>query len=837
MHRIAPVIQIAVLAVVMAGVAPTAAPDEPTPTAVAAPSPLPSPAPVVSESEIVPIRNPIADSERESGESTASDLEARRTAIDRRIQGFTERLQAAAPGTVAVDEIDIDIVKALEGEQTALADALARFDSASAADESTIRWQEVELHGEALKRLVLLRKKSRDSFSENRRRALVSFDREGLQQARREVRTVSLWARYHVLLRQHEIDDVPQMAHDLFAVGTALSRLVLVIAVLATALWVRQRWRGWFEQLRTAAFRSLGSVASKRRVQRVFRWCETAAPWTLFLITIAAVKWALGPAAAITEISVLIRLLILFGVYRLATDVLATMLVNIAVHYGLEATDDRRAMLLRSVRMILRVATILVLITLVSRGMGQGFLSTLVMKFAWVVVLVAVLVELFRWRSVMIDTYLKMQPTGRLAETLGATRSRWYGVFLAPAAVGWLAGRGAATVTREFALGFEQTQKALAFVFRQRVQRRAERQGYAEGDVAELPEGLIEVFGEEAVAAGPLVVPNFPELGELHEILTAWRDTGARGSYLLTGERGIGKTTWLNQIRRDDLEIQRITLGRRVTDSSDLCTRLAELLEVDAGPEAGPRELGRALYSGPKRVVVLDMAQHLFLASVGGYEAFSGFATLVNRTCNNVFWLCSMSAYAWRHLRAVRSDATVFRTRCHLEGWSDGQIAELIRTRCAASGLRFNYADLVVDRLEGVSMRSSVVETEEGYTRLLWDYSDGNPRAALHFFLRSLDPDTGAGVRVRLFKAPDVELLEDGGQDGLFVLAAIVTHESISLDDLIKVTRFDRVQCFIHLDRLLELGAITLENEMYRISTNWHRAAVRLLRRRNLLPV
>ncbi|MCJ7755885.1 MAG: hypothetical protein MUP13_15095 [Thermoanaerobaculales bacterium] len=118
----------------------------------------------------------------------------------------------------------------------------------------------------------------------------------------------------------------------------------------------------------------------------------------------------------------------------------------------------------------------------------------------------------------------------------------------------------------------------------------------------------------------------------------------------------------------------------------------------------------------------------------------------------------------------------------------------------------------------------------------MWDYSDGNPRAALHFFLRSLDPDRGNSVRVRLFKAPDIELLEDGGQDGLFVLAAIVTHESISLDDLIEVTRFDRVQSFIHLDRLLELGAITLDNEMYRVSTTWHRAAVRLLRRRNLLP-
>ncbi|MCJ7755189.1 MAG: ATP-binding protein, partial [Thermoanaerobaculales bacterium] len=698
------------------------------------------------------------------------------------------------------------------------------------------RWQAVELHGVALKQLVRLRSTARDSFSEEHRRALLSFDRMGLQQAERERRTVSLMVRYHVSSRRHSIDEVPQMARDLFRVGAALARLVLVALVLAAALWARRRWRGWLERLRTTTFRSLTSVAGKRRAQRVFRWCETIGPWVLFLITIAVLRWALGPAAAITEINAVLTVLTIFGAYRLAIDVVATMFVNIAVHYGLDATDTRRAMLLRSVRLVLRVATILVVIRLVSGEMGQGFLGTLVTKFAWVIVLAAVLVELFRWRGVMIETFLKLQPTGRLADTLRDTRSRWYGAFLAPAAFAWLAGRGAATVVREFALGFEQTQKALAFLFRQRVQRQAEKQGYAEGDVGELPEELVETFGEEAIEAGPLVVANFPGMEELHGILTTWRDTGSRGSYLLTGERGIGKTTWLNQIRRKDLEIQRIVLGHRVTDAADLCGRLSELLEVDAGPDPGPRELGRALYCGPKRVVVLDMAQHLFLANVGGYDAFSAFATLVNRTCNNVFWLCSMSAYAWRHLRAVRPDATVFRTRRHLVGWSDEQITALIRARCATSGVRFNYGDLVVDRLEGVSVRSRLIESEEGYSRLLWDYSDGNPRAALHFFLRSLDPDRGKSVRVRLFKAPDIELLEDGGQDGLFVLAAIVTHESICLDDLVEVTRFDRVQSFIHIDRLLELGAITLDNEMYRVSTTWHRAAVRLLRRRNLLP-
>ncbi len=825
-----------VVAALMIGIAPLGFGDEPTPGAEGTSQPIVVATPIADGTEAIVAPTPASEPESGSLGPDATDLDAVQADLARRIQALADRLSAATPGTAEVDEIDLELIAILDIEKAELSGALDRFRGASGTADSDLRWRAVEVHGTAAVRLMRLRTAASDSFTEGYRRSLLSFGREGFRQAVREAHTASLLARYHFASRRHSIDEVPQLAHDLFRVGAAFSRLLLVTAVLVCALWVRRRWRGWLERLRTSTFRSLAAVASKRRVQRLFRWVETIGPWALFLITVSALRWALGPVARSGEINALLTLLTIFGIYRLTIDVVATAFVNAAVHYGLETTNERRKMLQRSIRLVLRVATVLVLIRLVSRALGQGFIATMVVKFSWLVVLAAVLVELFRWRGVMVETFLRLQPTGRLADALRANQSRWYGAFLAPGAFVWLAGHGAATVARDFALGFEQTQKALAFLFRQRVERQAAKLGYAEGDVAELPEGLIEAFREEPIESGPLVVSNFPGVSELQEILTSWSGSGTRGSYLLTGERGIGKTSWLNQIRRDDLEIRRILLGRRVTDPADLCARLGELLEVDAGPDAGPRELGRALYNGPKRVVVLDMSQHLFLTDVGGYEAFKAFANLVNRTCNNVFWLCSMSAYAWRHLRAVRPDATVFRTRHHLTGWSEEQISELIRTRCAASGVQFNYADLVVDRLEGVSVGSSVIESADGYSRLLWDYSDGNPRAALHFFLRSLDPERSGRVRVRLFKAPDVGLLEDGGQDGLFVLAAIVTHESISLDDLIEVTRFDRSQCFIHLDRLLEVGAINLDNEMYRVSTTWHRAAVRLLRRRNLLP-
>ncbi len=563
MILISSLLRATLLAVVVIGIAPFCGGDELTPTAASTPTtataltpaPLPADDPDVADTVAA---TPTAVPDTESVETGATDLEAMDAEIDLRIQSLADRLSAATPETVEVDQIDVDLVAFLDQEKARLSDALSRFEEGSGTGDAELRWRAVTVHGNAVLRLVELRMAARDSFTEEHRRALLSFGRAGLHQAAREARTGVLLAHYHLALRRHSIDEVPAMARDLFKVGATLSRLLLVAAVLVFALWVRRRWRGWLERVRTSTFRSLSRVGSKRRAQRVFRWCETIGPWALFLITITALRWALGPAARAGEIDALLTLLTIYGIYRLAIDVVASAFVNAAMHYGLETTDERRTMLLRSIRLVLRVAMILLLIHLASRALGQGFMVTMIVKFSWLVVMAAMLVELFRWRNVMVETFLTLQPKGRLADTLRASRSRWYGAFLAPAAFVWLAGHGAATVAREFALGFEETQKALAFLFRQRVQRQAEKQGYAEGIVAELPESLIEAFREEPIASGPLVVSNFPGLDELHEILTTWRESGVRGSYLLTGERGIGKTSWLNQIRRKDLEIQRI---------------------------------------------------------------------------------------------------------------------------------------------------------------------------------------------------------------------------------------------------------------------------------------
>jgi hypothetical protein len=725
-----------------------------------------------------------------------------------------------------------------------IADEVARLRQDQAEIERTVersrglgaeqRWAAVERWGLVVERLDAARLEALAKLTDATRGEVLGIGREGIAQLGREALQLVLSARLYAARRLHDLDRVPAFLRDVFAVGGATYVLLRVAGVLFAGWMLARRGRRLREVTRRFLFGLARSARGRRRAEALGAALGVVAPWSLFLAVLWALGWALGPAAAGPELRVLLRIALLYGVYRLSIDVGFEIIVRLARRYRLQLDPERTRKLLRSVRTMMRVFIgIAVLLVLSAQFLGRGYLYHLVVRLAWVVVLVAAVRVLASWRSVIADAYLEVGPTGRLAELVRRTRDHWYGVFVAATSFGWLAGRAAIVLGRDFAMGFDQTRRALAFLFRRRIERQAERLGYAEVDVESLPGHVRDAFTEDPVSDGPRVTDRFPGLDRLTRAIEAWRGGSTGGSFLLTGERGTGKTSWLARARAgtDSLPVSDVVLRDRAHGEAEL----ARALSPGGSSADGLDALRERLLAEPPRVIVVDLGQNLFLGTVGGYQAFESFASLVEATSRNVFWLCSISAFAWEHVAAVRPDLTVFRHHQELQPWSEEEIRELIRTRTAASGLRLTYDDLFLDRMEGVSAGERVLQTEEGYTRLLWDYSDGNPRVALHYWLRSLVLESPSQARVRLFRAPPIEELARVGEMGLFLLAAIVVHENLTLDEAVAVTRYPEGPSRIHLERLVELGALRLHATRYRVTTHWHRAVVRLLRRGNLL--
>jgi len=855
---------------VLAGVVAFAAP--------AAGQPVPPPASPVADANAPAVVSGLASelqSEIDRAAAVRADLQSRLDDIageDRRqnerfgeandrIGALALRLKTADPGTTAVDGIYEDLVRELVSARGDLDAALEAWRSPPPVsrfaprldpedlvgtplepqartlmrldeeiDEIAERlerdrleplWRAVETDGEVVARLNDLRIHALPTLTEAKRDRLLGFSREGLDQLRREVRQLTLSAKLYVATRMWTLKRLPSMSGDLFALGAATLILLKLLLILALLLYIRGRGARILAGARQIVFDRTHSVRWVRRAEALLGMLEVVAPWLVMLIAFRLLLWALGAAGTWPEVLVVYRLAVLYVAYRLAIDISYSMIVKVARRYHLSMDTARRMLLIRSVRTIIRTVTLLGVLFVLSRQLlGPGFLYGLVVDFSWLVVLAAAVRVLNRWRQIIADAYLASAPDGRLAALVRSSRDHWYGVLLAAASFGWLAGRAGAIMARDFALTFDQTRKALAFVFRRRMEKQAEQKGYAEGKIELLPASLVAAFSEKAVSEGPLVVDRFPGLDRLEKSLEEWKAGRMGGSFMVIGEPGMGKTSWLGRVDAGDLPVERLPLKSRLLTGPDLLKAIEPLTRDD----------------GTRRVAMVDAAQNLFLGAVGGYEALEEFVSVVERTRDRIFWLCALNAFSWEHLAAVRPDLAVFRDHQVLTPWSEEAIRELIRTRTTASGVNLTFEDLVVERMEGVSAEARFLRTEEGYTRLLWDYADGNPRIALHFWLRSLGPDSDTRARVRLFRAPVTQRLERTAEEGLFVLAAIVTHENLSGEEAALVTGYPGRICAIHLDRLVEMGVLRLDDGRHRVRTHWHKAVTRLLSRRNLLP-
>jgi hypothetical protein len=187
------------------------------------------------------------------------------------------------------------------------------------------------------------------------------------------------------------------------------------------------------------------------------------------------------------------------------------------------------------------------------------------------------------------------------------------------------------------------------------------------------------------------------------------------------------------------------------------------------------------------------------------------------------------------YLERARQAQDLFRDRIILDSWPEEKIAAAVHHRMEALEMRASFRDLVVGPLEGSELESAVLRTEGEYLRLLWDYAQGNPRVALHFWLHSLAPQDGE-LRVRLFQAPDIDSLEELHEQSRFLLAAVVVHENINEEEAAVTTGMKTRQCRALLAYLGSLGYLACDEDgHWRVTTHWYRAVIRYLRRKRLL--
>jgi hypothetical protein len=522
--------------------------------------------------------------------------------------------------------------------------------------------------------------------------------------------------------------------------------------------------------------------------------------------------------------------------YRVILAFAFNLLASAVAMHLVDVSARIRARLLQTLRTMGRTILLLAVWRILSAQMlGKGYLYNLAVDFGWVLAMVAVLMLIRRWRVDITDGYLAVYPTGRLADLVRRTRHRLPGFFVTITAFGYVAVRGLAIYARELLLRFSQTRRALACLLGRQLERSTQSVGEAEAQLDRLPMEVREIFTEGPPLA-TVVIPHFPGPDDIADQIHRFRQGEPGRATMLTGERGMGKSTWLAELARQaagpDL-VQGAFLARN-TMREGVCRAVASWMGLPSCETS--EQLVAAIRRGQRRVVLIDQAQHLFLRAPHGLDAISTLIQVIGRTSAQVQWVVTCSYLAWRFLQSALREPDPFVHKIELSAWEELEISTMIDRRMEGIGQVASWDKLMSEQAKGPARTAELRRARERFFRLVWDHSDGAPRVAVRLWLRSLQPKASS-LRVELFAIPKAEALEGLPEPSRSLLAALLLHDTLTIEEAARVLHMGLPPAESLLHDLESRGYLVDRDGRRSVNAFWHREVLRYLRRKHALPV
>jgi len=633
---------------------------------------------------------------------------------------------------------------------------------------------------------------------------------------------------HRVLFRLSHLKVLWSEVGGIRVVGMSVLYLVLLLFGL---IWLRRQVPKALLKLREYEYHQARTVKRLRQTERLITLISNFGIISINILGVHAFAYLLSGRLNYIEIKVGFAIAFWTVYYRLAQRIVEVLIYRTARRrFGV--SRQTRQHITNSIffagRIVLSGGLLLSVIHAVT---NFGMVYYWSRKLVLVAMLLGSLILLNRWRPSIIAIYLEKGPKGVLSNWVEKAKDKPYGFILVCVAFLYLAAHGTLVLLRDTILGFEQSRKALAFLFRRRLEKHAEEVGHWEEQINSLPEALRSAFTLEPLTDPTLRVDRFPGLEDFQSQYERWLNYKTKGAFLLVGPLGYGKTTWLHRaMETDGLEYLWISLRRSKEEVSTLSEHLSELYE----PKGDTFEdLVEAVLDGPRGVLVLDDCHNLVTRSIGGCGVFEDLMRLIEATGHHVFWLCSMDSLNWKFVQTSRPQRPWFREVVKLPAWDDTEITQLIMARAVVSGVVHRFEDLVTEEHEDKSTRR-LAEVSESYARLIWDSSDGCPWVALHYWLRSLAPVNERQVRVRLFRRHNLTRLERWPKEAIFLYAALALHNRLSASEVARILRYSKSLCETFLNQGCEEGYLLCdENGRYHLNVSWYRPIIRYLSQRH----
>lgn len=312
-------------------------------------------------------------------------------------------------------------------------------------------------------------------------------------------------------------------------------------------------------------------------------------------------------------------------------------------------------------------------------------------------------------------------------------------------------------------------------------------------------------------------------------------EAGYGGLAFVVAERGGGKTTMMRRLEtRFDSQV--LFLDCPLGGYEAFHQTLAGALGLNA-QEASVESLKRQLVQTGIRIIAVDNYHRLRRPMKGGNEASKRVGTLIVGVGSNLLWVATIDRAAWQYIRHARDQLMEQLTVLQLSDWTEDQLGDLLKLRCAEADIDPDFGKLRLQRLSDTSGQETAVERNRlGFSRFVWNTARGNPGVALRLFANSLVVIGDGGIEVRLpLRPPAAELMEFQILS-LLVLRVIAQCELATADEIAKCLDLPKSQIGLVTAALFRRGYIEQVDNHYHLSWTWFRTVTDVLARKNLLP-
>ena len=373
--------------------------------------------------------------------------------------------------------------------------------------------------------------------------------------------------------------------------------------------------------------------------------------------------------------------------------------------------------------------------------------------------------------------------------------------------------------------------QALAYLFRIEFAKQTGNKG---GDT-----NLARIKGEQAFQ---YILPGSEEselveyAGEEIKLLSKHLLTDSPAVCVLSGERGVGTTTFLRTILSKVKNAKPIYINCPYSGYSELLQELA--LQIGLEGEVSEIQVLSALRkSDTSYLIAVDNAQRLVKPMVGGLGGLIKLTNLLRRSRRNHRVVMAIEKASWRFVDRARGERLLFDWVVFMPRWNEKQLSALFDTRINQEIENpVTFDGLVVPKQWDQEDITEEERAKQGFYRILWHYSDGNPTVALRFFRLSLRQNKETQqVVVRLFHAPESQELEKMPKPMLAVLRSIVQLEVASPEELSECTQLSIAEVIGTLRYFQSRGFIEWSEDKARVSDHWFRHITNVLDRQHLL--